>query len=92
MQPSLFYTPAQFDGESFSAEHDQARLETQLMKVRERMKDGAWHTLSELHAVCGGSEAGISARLRDLRKSRNGGYQVERRRVSGGLWEYRMVA
>jgi hypothetical protein len=38
------------------------------------------------------TETGISARLRDLRKPKFGGYTVEiRRRSDGGLWEYRLV-
>ena len=44
-----------------------------------------------LSPMVGGSEAGISARLRDLRKPRFGGYTVERRRVDGGLFEYRIL-
>lgn len=54
------------------------------------MLRGGWWSLRELHNLAGGSEAGISARLRDLRKPRFGGYQVERRRVEGGLFEYRI--
>ncbi len=38
------------------------------------------------------TETGISARLRDLRKPKFGGYVVEsKRRFDGGLWEYRLV-
>lgn len=91
-QPSLLDVPSQFDGDTFDAEHDQARLETQLAKVRSLMLDGQWRTLCQIQAVCGGSEAGISARLRDLRKLKNGGYAVERQRVLGGLYAYRVVS
>jgi hypothetical protein len=55
------------------------------------MLDGTWRTLEGIRSTVGGSEAGISARLRDLRKPRFGGYGVERRRVSGGLFEYRVL-
>lgn len=34
--------------------------------------------------------ASISARLRDLRKPKFGGYVVERRRRTVGTWEYRV--
>lgn len=54
------------------------------------MSDGAWHTLSELADKCQGSEAGISARLRDLRKAKFGGYTVTAKRLGKGLWAYRM--
>lgn len=54
-----------------------------------------WWTFAELrhelqHLGIAASEAGISARIRDLRKAKCGGYEVERRRVKGGLWEYRV--
>jgi hypothetical protein len=35
--------------------------------------------------------SGLSARVRDLRKARFGGYEVERKRIAGGLWAYRIV-
>jgi hypothetical protein len=55
------------------------------------MADGRWRTLGEIQAACGGSEAAVSARLRDLRKVRHQSHIVERRRVAGGLWEYRVT-
>lgn len=45
-----------------------------------------WWTLAESARNIGASEAGASARWRDLRKA---GWTVERRlRKSPGLWEY----
>lgn len=85
LQPSLH-----FDGETYEPKFDQARLSGQLGKVEDLMLRGGWWSLRELHNLAGGSEAGISARLRDLRKPRFGGYQVDRRRVEGGLFEYRI--
>lgn len=40
----------------------------------------------DIHAT----EAGVSARLRDLRRPQHGGHRVERREKSPGLWEYRV--
>jgi biotin operon repressor len=81
-----------FDGETFSPEADGARLSRQLDRVKEKMRSGDWHTLSALAASVEASEASVSARIRDLRKPRNGGYTVLRRRVAGipGLWEYKL--
>ena len=80
-----------FDGETFSPALDGNRLVSQLVRVKQLMSDGHWRTLRSIQEVVGGSEAGISARLRDMRKARFGGYQVERRRVAeSGLYEYRM--
>ena len=63
-------------------EADNRRLGRQLVAVRELMLDGAWRSLADIAARVAGSEAGISARLRDLRKPGFGGYLVERRRAA----------
>jgi hypothetical protein len=81
-----------FDGRTYSAKLDEARLLTLQDRVFALMSDHEWHRLSDLAVATGGSEAGVSARLRDLRKSKWGAWTVERRRVAGGLWEYRMPA
>ncbi len=80
-----------FDGETYSPELDQKRLEKQIYRVWFAMSDGHWHTLSEIRTLTGGSEAAISARLRDYRKPRFGAHEVQRRRVSRGLWSYRVI-
>lgn len=81
-----------FDGPDVSKQ-DTARLSGQLFEVKKLMADGAWRTLGELVKTTLGSEAGVSARLRDLRKPRFGGHHVERRKREGhgGLWEYRLL-
>ena len=85
-------TPPRFDGATYQAEKDQARLGAQLQRVLNVMQSSpAWLTLRDLANATGDPEASISARLRDLRKIRNGGYEVEHRRRHGaGLWEYRL--
>jgi hypothetical protein len=87
--------PATFSGETIEPEHDEKRLGRLLGAVEACMRDGAWRTLAEIRASIGiGTEASISARLRDLRKERFGGHEVERRRrglPADGLWEYRLV-
>lgn len=81
-----------FDGETFDAKQDGARLTSQLYLVRDLMLDGCWRTLPTIAELTGGSESGVSARLRDLRKTRFGGYVVERRRTAiPGLFEYRVL-
>jgi len=81
-----------FDGETYSRELDGERLLTQLDRVREAMlRWPRWWTLSELQGVAGGSQAGISARVRDLRKKKFGKFRGGHRRREGGLWEYRIV-
>lgn len=82
-----------FDGPDLLAS-DVQRLGSQLERVKQAMNNGSWWTLAELATAVNGSEAGVSARLRDLRKPRFGGYRVERRRIvkwSLGLWQYRLL-
>ncbi len=84
-----------FEGPTYSAEHDQARLMGQHERVRALMIDGHWRTLGEIEALTGAPAASASAQLRHLRKARFGGYQVERRARgdrSSGLFEYRCLA
>jgi hypothetical protein len=77
-----------FDGETYEPDQDQSRLRTQLVRVFSAMADGREHTLTDLAEQTGGSEASVSARLRDLRKPRFGGWVVKRRRIEGGLFGY----
>jgi|LakMenE01Jun11ns_1017448.scaffolds.fasta_scaffold9676379_3 hypothetical protein len=81
-----------FDGATFDAAIDGQRLGTQLQDVLNVMRDGIWRTLDEIISEIGrGTQTGISARLRDLRKPKFGGWIVESRRISGGGWEYRIT-
>jgi len=94
IQQSLF-DPSEpirkFDGITYDA-RDCERLTGQVGRVFELMRDGKWRSLSQImHRVRGTSEAGISARIRDLRKEKWGMHTVEHRRLAGGLWEYRLL-
>ena len=75
----------QFHGETFEEAKDGQRLRSLLERVRALMADGRWRTLHEISSLTGGSEASVSARLRDLRKM---GLIVGRERIKGGLWKY----
>jgi len=91
--PPLPSPPAHraFDGETYEPDQDHTRLKGQLWNVFQLMSDGQWRTLSEIAESAGGSEASVSARLRDLRKDKYGAREVERKRVNGGLYTYRLV-
>ena len=80
-----------FDGETYDPELDRKRLTGQLLRVYTLMSDGAWRTLAQIAKEAQGSESSVSARLRDLRKARFGQYRIDKRRVTGGLWEYKMI-
>jgi len=84
-----------FDGPDYDAVLDEDRLTAQLSRVKRLMLDGRWRTLREISNSTLDPPASVSARLRDLRKSRFGAYLVERRRRGPGirgLFEYRVVA
>ena len=91
MQADLFAHAPRFDGPNVSPA-DHRRLSGHLGKVKACLADGCWWTLAELAQAIHGSEAGASARLRDLRKLKFGGYTVERRRIHArsGAYEYRL--
>lgn len=84
-----------FGGSTYVAQYDFDRLNAQLRRVADVMKDGKWRTLDEICHLTGDvSSAAISARLRDFRKEKFGGLEVERRRrgcTYRGLFEYRVV-
>jgi len=89
-------------------EYDGRRLRSQREIIRDVMVSAAdcetWLTLCELRALTRYGEASISAQLRHLRKTENGGYDVVKRHRDGGrfggragvdgrgevVWEYRM--
>lgn len=79
------------DGVTFEEGRDGKRLNDQLLRVFKAMRDGKWHTLSDLHEATGDPEQSISARLRDLRKPHVLGAIIEREYVESGVWKYRLV-
>lgn len=90
---SEFMVGEDFDGRTYNREFDLERLNAQMKRVYHCMVDGNWRTLEEISVVTGDREASISARLRDLRKDKFGGFLVERRSRgdrSKGLFEYRL--
>lgn len=78
------------DGETFSIPRDRVRLNAQAQDVFDHMEGGHWVTLQGLSWMTGHPEASISARLRDLRKPKFGGYKIEKRNLGGGTWQYRL--
>lgn len=84
-----------FHGADYLAERDKERLTTQIQRLFYVCRDGRWRTVPalarELEAEFPGAhfpENSISAQLRNLRKV---GCTVERRHVSNGLFEYRVI-
>jgi hypothetical protein len=80
-----------FDGGTYLRQRDHVRLAKQAQAIWDILADGRWHTLAELRERTGYPEASISARLRDLRKPKFGGWTVEHENTGRGLWRYRVV-
>lgn len=95
-QATLFETEAKpkigkFGGSTYDPVQDEKRLTTLYQRVFALMKDGKFRTLREIQERCGGSEASVSARLRDCRKEGFGSHTVNRKRVDGGLYQYQLI-
>lgn len=86
-----------FGGKTYDPQVDEKRLSKQLGCVYALMIDGRWRTIDKISSEIKGlwgvvaTPQGVSARLRDLRKPAFGGYLVERRGISDGLFEYRLL-
>lgn len=79
-------------GQEATEPGDAARLTPQLLAVYRIMRDGQWHTLSEMaESLPGVPQQSVSARVRDLRKARFGGHTIHRESIGGGLYRYRMA-
>ena len=81
----------QFDGDDYQRNRDEERLSGQMLRVFNCMKDGEWKALRVIAEETHDPEASISAQLRNLRKEKFGGYEIERRYIKDGLYEYRLV-
>jgi hypothetical protein len=86
-----------FDGETYNDSRDRERLQRQLYRVWRvlYLHRKEWLTLQDIHKETGDPLQSISARLRDFRKARFGGHDIQRRhRLSPEkcLFEYRLRA
>ena len=90
---------AHFDGETYDAEMDHARLSTQIRAVRRFMLLNIDEWLGPQHferamwrTGINTNWASLSARIRDLRKAKFGGCKIDSRRApsGNGAWEYRL--
>ena len=79
-----------FDGADYDRDRDNIRLGEQCNRVFGLMMDGEWRTLGDIARLCSAPTPSVSAQLRHLRKPRFGGWNVERRHVGNGLYEYRI--
>ncbi len=74
---------------------DEQRIEAQLRRIFELMKDGEPRTLAEIREALGlPPDAAVSARLRDFRKKKCGKHKVElfgRPLIGKGVFAYKLT-
>lgn len=86
-----------FEGSDFDQELDGERLTTQISIIFDFMKNQEFRTLREISLNTGAPEASASAQLRNLKKPKNGGHTINKRRrldengVRNGPWEYQCI-
>ena len=95
-QKHLFDDSPTFDGRTKREDPEhQERLSSALALVYQLMQDGRWRTLKEISEAVGCTEAGASARIRDLRKEKFKVFfpsrEVNSKHVGGGLWKYQVI-
>ncbi len=82
---------ADFDGSHYDPKVDKQRLTQQMRGVYECICKGDWKTVEEIGTVTGYPQPSISAQLRNLRKKKFGGLDVEGRCRDGTkIFEYRL--
>jgi hypothetical protein len=74
-----------FRGADYRAPRDQARLSTQLERVKDAMIDGQWRSLEQIADLAQAPQTSVSAQLRNLRKPEFGSWLVDRRHIESGL-------
>jgi len=94
LSPAPITPPVRFSGADYDPERDRERLMRQIDCIREVALNAGWVTVQKLAIACrkkfpntGFPENSIQAQLRNLRKV---GFRLERRHVSGGLFEYHL--
>ncbi len=95
MQLAIDFETVRFNGPSYNAARDNARLTGQVLRIFDLMKDAQWRTLREIAEATNDPESSISAQLRHLRKERFGSHVVDKRHrgdPANGLYEYQLLA
>jgi len=82
---------ARFNGSDYVPGRDNDRLDRQMGRVWNLMKDGKRRSLADIAATTQDSTASISAQLRHLRKERFGSHVVEKEYEGDGLYLYRVI-
>lgn len=80
-----------FDGDDYQPDRDKPRLAKQIKDVLWCLEDGKWHSVAQISARTGHPITSVSAQIRNLRKKKMGGYNIERAYRGNGLYVFRWV-
>lgn len=78
-------------GVTYNHARDSRRLTKQAQDVYAILRDGCYHTLREISLATGHPEASVSARIRECRDPKRGGFTIDKECLGRGLWRYRLV-
>ncbi len=83
-----------FDGTDYLDPRDFIRLKTQHERAKAaglHLSARGWFTMPQVAALTGDPPASVERQIRYLRATRFGGFDVAKRHVEGGLFEYRIT-
>jgi len=79
------------DGTTYDHARDGVRLGEQHKRVWKVMRRGHWKTIAQVAAITGDQAQSVAARIRDFRKPKFGGHDIQSKYVGDGVWMYRVV-
>jgi hypothetical protein len=82
---------SEFNGSDYIPARDDARLGTQLSRVKQACSNGMPMTLAAIAKQTGDPEASVSAQLRHLRKKKHGSHTVDKVYIDKGLYTYQLT-
>ena len=95
MFTKLFGKKAEYSGGGYSAPRDKKRLGRQAVKIFNYMHNNGWQSLNAIAKATGEPSPSISAQLRAFRNPKfqpdDAIYEVDKRYVSNGLYEYKLI-
>lgn len=97
VQGDFSFQPVRFDSGVRLEQADHVRLGAQIARVKAVLETGRWYTVPDLQDAIWerfrvrDPEPSLSAQIRNLKKPKHGGHEIERKR-EGNQWFFRLVA
>jgi len=92
MQHELdLYRQPDFDGSDYKPDFDKVRLTKAIKKVFMFMMSNDWVSIDDIAENTGVPHSSASTHTRNLRKEKFGSWEVEKRKVGNGFFEFRLT-